>query len=173
MGGYEMEKSKEELANQAYELAVKYEMEYLNESQCTLAAIQDTLGMRNDDIFKAATGLAGGIGATGLGPCGALTAGVVAISSKIGRERKYWKDPEKIRWKTYELARQLCARFIEEYGGIHCGDILKKLLGRSYNLWDPAEYEAYEKAGGHNKENCPTVAGNAAKWTVEILLEQN
>jgi len=163
--------SKEELAQKAYELAIKYEMEYLNESQCTLAAIQDTLGMRNDDIFKAATGFAGGIGATGVGPCGAVSAGVIAISSKIGRERKNWKDPEKTRWKTYDLARKLCEKFIEEYGGINCGDILKKLLGRSYNLWDPAEYEEYEKAGGHKKEKCPTVAGNAAKWTVEILLE--
>ena len=163
--------SKEELAQKAYELAIKYEMEYFNESQCTLAAIQDTLGMRNDDIFKAATGFAGGIGGTGMGPCGAVSAGVIAISSKIGRERKYWKDPEKTRYITYGLAKKLCDRFTEEYGGFHCGDILNKLLGRTYNLWEPGAYEEYEKAGGHEKENCPTVAGNAAKWTVEILLD--
>lgn len=163
--------TKEKLANQAFELGVKYEMEYLNESQCTLAAIQDTLGMRNDDIFKAVNGLAGGTAVTGIGVCGALSAGIVAIGSKLGRERSHWKDPDKIRWRTYEVSRKLCQRFIDEYGGILCGDILTRLLGRRYNLWDPADYKEYEKAGGHNKENCPTVAGNAAKWTVEILLE--
>lgn len=160
----------EELAKKAYELAVEYDIEYGNESQCTLAAIQDTLSMRNDDVFKAATGLAGGIGATGAGPCGALSAGVIAISSKIGRERKNWKDPRETWYRTHELARKLREKFIEEYGGINCSDILKKLLGRSYDLSDPAELEQYFKDGGHDRENCPSVAGNAAKWTVEILL---
>ena len=164
-------KSKEELAKKAYELAVKYEMEYLNESQCTLAAIQDTLGMRNDDVFKAATGFAGGIGVTGVGPCGALTAGVIAISSKIGRERKNWNDPEKTRWKTYELAKNLYDKFVEEYGSGNCSEIQKKLFGRSFNFWEPADFEEFERAGGHT-EKCPSVVGNAAKWTVEILLEQ-
>ena len=166
-----MEKSKEESLKKAYELGFNYEKEYMGCCQCTLAAIQDTLDMQNDAVFKAGTGLSGGIGATGAGPCGALTGGVMAISSKIGRERKNFKDPEGIRWKTAELAKKLHDKFVEEYGSGNCGDIQKKLFGRSFNLWDATDYEEFEKAGGHT-EKCPSVVGNATKWAVEILLEQ-
>jgi hypothetical protein len=36
---------------------------------------------------------------------------------------------------------------------------------------DPKEYEEFEKAGAHI-DKCPTVSGNAAKWTVEIILKE-
>jgi len=165
-----MEKSKEEILKKAYELGFKYEKEYMGCCQCALAALQDTLRMENDAVFKAGTGFAGGIGATGAGPCGALTGGVMIISSKIGRERKNFKDPERIRWKTYELAKKLYDKFIEEYGSGNCSDIQKKLMGRPFNLWDPADFEEFDKAGGHS-EKCPSVVGNAARWTAEILLK--
>ena len=163
-----MEKSKETLLKKAYELGFNYEREYGGCCQCVLAAIQDTLDMRNDALFKAGTGFAGGMGVTGVGPCGALSGGVMAISSQIGRERQNIKDPERIRWTAYDLTKKLYEKFVEEYGGGTCKEIQKKLFGRSFNLRDPNEYKEYEKAGGHATK-CPSVVGNAAKWTVEIL----
>jgi hypothetical protein len=61
-------------------------------------------------------------------------------------------------------------KFINEYGSILCKDIQKKIMGRSFNLWDPKDYEEFEKAGGHT-DKCPDVVGKAAEWTVEILYD--
>lgn len=166
-----MEKSNKEILKKAYELGFQYEREYRGCCQCALAAIQDTLGMENEAVFKAGTGLAAGVCGTGTGACGGLTGGIMMISSKIGRERKNFKDAEGIRFKTRELALKLYHKFVEEYGSSNCCEIQQKLFGRSYNLLDPAEYEAFDKAGAHI-DKCPSVVGNAAKWTVEILLEQ-
>ena len=127
--------------------------------------------MENEAAFKAATGLSGGLGLTGVGPCGALSGGIMAISSKIGRDRKNFKDPEGVRWQTYELAKRLCNRFIEEYDSCNCREIQKRVFGRSYDFWDATEHEEFKEAGGYT-EKCPIVVGNAAKWAVEILLEQ-
>ncbi len=166
-----MSETKEELLKKAYELGFSYERDYGGCCQCVLAAIQDTLNIRNDTIFKAGTGFAGGIGATGTGPCGALSGGVMAIGSKVGRERQNWKDPEGIRLKAYQKSRKLCDKFIQEYGGTTCREIQNKLFGRSFNLLDANEMKEFDKAGGHTTK-CPSVVGNAAKWTVEILSEE-
>ena len=166
-----MDKSREEISKEAYELGFHYEQEYGGCCQCALAAIQDALGMENKAVFKSATGLSGGLCSTGDGACGALTAGVMAIGCKIGRERDNFKDPEENRLKTRELGLKLYNKFIKEYGSGNCREIQKKLFGRSYNLLDTSEREEFEKAGAHT-EKCPSVAGNAAMWTVEILLEQ-
>ena len=50
------------LTDKAYELGFAYEKEYRGCVQCTIAAVQDTLGVRNDFIFKSASGLSAGGG---------------------------------------------------------------------------------------------------------------
>ena len=45
--------NKASLVKKAYSLGFAYEKKYRGCSQCTLAAIQDTLGIRNDFVFKA------------------------------------------------------------------------------------------------------------------------
>lgn len=164
-----MDTHNEEILTKAYELGFKYENEYHGCCQCVLAAIQDTLGIENGAVFKAGTGLAAGIGLTGAGSCGALSGGVMAISSQIGRDRMNFRDEEMVSYQTFELANKLYNRFIIEYGSGICYEIQKKLFGRTFNLWDATEYEEFEKAHGHSRV-CPSVVGNAAKWTVEILL---
>jgi len=170
-GGYRVDKSNEELLKKAYDLGFKYEQEYGGCCQCAILAIQEAMGIENDDVFKAGTGLVGGIGATGAGSCGALIGGAMAISSRIGRERKNFRDPERISWQTYELAKKLHEKFVAEYGSGNCFDVQKKIFGRSFNLWDTDDQKAFEKAGGH-VDKCPSVVGNASRWAVELLLEQ-
>jgi len=162
--------SKENVLEESYNAAYEYEKKYFGCAQCVLAAIQDIFRLVNGGAFKGATGLSGGIGVMG-SACGALTGGVIALGSKIGRERSNFEDLEEIRWKTYELARKLYIKFEQEYGSVNCRDIQKKILGRSYNLRDPEEYKEFEKAGGH-AEKCPEVVGKAARWVAEILLEE-
>ncbi len=41
----------------AYQLGKKYEQTYKGCSQCVIAALQDAFNIRNEDVFKAATGL--------------------------------------------------------------------------------------------------------------------
>ena len=169
-----MQKDREETLQKAYDQGFHYEKEYKGCSQCVLAAIQDTLGMENDAgfnaVFKSATGLAGGLSGTCSGSCGALTGGVMAISYKVGRERNNFSDPEEIRFKTRDLTLRLYDKFIETYGSGNCQEIQKKLFGRSYNLLDPADREAFEQAGSHI-DKCPAVVAKAARWAVDLLLD--
>ena len=57
---------KSELMQKAFQLGFDYEKTYRGCAQCTIAAIQDTLGFREDNVFKSATGLAAGGGLTGI-----------------------------------------------------------------------------------------------------------
>jgi C_GCAxxG_C_C family probable redox protein len=167
--------SREAILKKAYELGFRYEQEYKGCCQCTLAAIQDTLNLGNsagfDAVFKAGTGLAAGICLTGSGACGSLTGGVMAIGYHFGRERSGFTSPGTAMFKTQGLGLKLFNKFIEAYGSGNCKDIQKKIFGRSFNLLDRSEWEAFDNAGAHI-DKCPSVVGNATRWTVEILLEQ-
>ena len=161
-----------ELAEKAYRLGKEYERTYRGCGQCVMAALQDILDIRNDDIFKAATGLARGTGLTADSGCGAYIGAVLVLSSLVGRERNNFSDPEGNRFKTHELARKFREKFIQEYGSVVCRDIQTKILGRYFYLADPQEYEKFHNAGAHDV-HCPEVVGKAAKWMAEILLEEN
>jgi C_GCAxxG_C_C family probable redox protein len=158
------------LAEKAYRLGKEYEKTYRGCSQCVIAALQDTLKKRNDDIFKAATGLAGGTGLAADGSCGGYTGSVLMLGLLLGRERENFSDPSGIRLKTLELTRKFRQKFIQEYGSVICRDIQNKVLGRYYYLADPKEYENFHNAGAHDV-HCPEVVGKAAKWMIEILSE--
>ena len=104
------------------------------------------------------------------GTCGALVGGMLAISSIFGREYDDFKDGKKKR-RIFKYAKILYDRFVDEYDSPLCCDVQKKIFGRSFNLMDSIEYEEFEKAGAH-VDKCPTVLGNAARWTVEIILNE-
>jgi len=84
-----------EILERAYELAFKYEAEYGGCAQATLASIFDVLDVDAEDAFKAATGLAAGIGLSTEGTCGALIGGAMAIGYFFGRDRKNFADQKK------------------------------------------------------------------------------
>ena|SRR5665648_20801 len=152
-------------------LAIKNEREYGGCSQCVVAAFKESTDRISDDVFKAATGLAGGIGITGKTCCGAITGGIMVLSTYLGREYNNFKDPNKIRFETFKMSKELVNRFEAEYGTVVCDEIKKKIMGRTFNLWDEKEYEEFLAAGGHD-DKCPLVCGNAAKWVAEILVEK-
>ena len=163
-------KSKEKLIEQAYRLAFKYEAELGSCPQCVLAAIKETIGIGDEAVVKSADALAGGTALSSKGTCGALVGGLLAISSIVGREYDDFKEGETKR-RVFKYAKKLYDRFAEEYGSPLCCDVQKKLFGRSFNLLDPKEYEEFEKAGAH-VDKCPSVSGNVAKWTAEIILDE-
>jgi C_GCAxxG_C_C family probable redox protein len=162
-------KSKEKLIEQAYRLAFKYEAERGSCPQCVLAALHETLSVGDPATIQAADAMAGGTALSTEGTCGALVGGLLAIGSVVGRSYKDFSDGEHKR-RVFQYAKKLYDKFIEEYGSPRCKDVQKKIFGRSFNLLDPKDYEEFEKAGGH-VDKCPSVSGNAAKWTAEIILE--
>lgn len=153
-----------------YDLAYKYMQKYGNCAQCTLATLFDFFGIGEEKLFKAATPLSGGTASMGNGNCGAYSGGVLALGLLYGRERKDFSDPQKTELAK-ELARKLHARFMEEYGGVTCHDVQSRVFGRTFNLLDPEDHQAFEEAGAH-VDKCPSVAGNAARWTGEIILAE-
>ena len=166
-----MEQRKRELLEKAYQLGFDYEKVYRGCSQCTIAAIQDTLDIRDESVFKAGTGLAGGGGLTGIGICGGYAGGVMVLSQLVGRERSNFEDPEQIRFKTFGLARKFLEEYIRELGSIICRDIQTIRFGRPYYIADVNDYEKFEEAGGH-VDKCPDVVGKAAQITVNLILEE-
>jgi len=162
----------ENAAEKAYELGKKYEQTYRGCGQCVIAALQDAFGIRNDDVFKAGTGLAGGGGLATDGSCGSYAGGIMVLSSLVGRERDNFADPERIRFRTMDLCLKFHDRFIQEYGSVVCRDIQTRVMGRPYYLADPDEMEKFHNAGAHDIY-CPEVVGKAARWAAELILAEN
>jgi len=161
----------EEIKKRVYELAFEYEEIYGNCPQSIFAAVGEVFGFANDEVFKSATGLAGGCALSTNGTCGALTGGVIIIGYKYGRNYdEYKKGKEGMR--TYILSKKLYDKFIEEYGTCTCKGVQKKIFGRSYDLWDPEDYKKFDEAGAH-KDKCTDVVGKTAMFVAEILLEED
>lgn len=163
--------TKEELLEKAYNLGFELNKNHGNCAQCVLLAAQEILGLKNDLMFKAATGLAGGM-MLGVSACGALSGGIMAIGQKYGRERSDLTDPEPCPNKTPELAKKLHERFIEEYGSSACSDLQQRIFGRSYDWWDLAERQQYLEAEAQLAK-CSEIVGKGARWVVELLLEED
>ncbi|MFX0070514.1 MAG: C-GCAxxG-C-C family protein [Candidatus Hermodarchaeota archaeon] len=164
-----MEQSKDHILNKAYELGKKYEKECTGCAQTVVAAIFEALDIWNEDVFKAASGLADGLGLTGDGSCGALIGGSMVIGYLFGREKKHFKKIGKP-MKSYELVKQLHDKYIEKYGTCRCHDVQKSLVGRSYNLWDLNELNEAFSPGGMI-EKCSDLVGNIAMIATKIILE--
>ncbi len=162
-----------ELAEKAYTLGFEYEKTYKGCAQCTIAALQDALDIRNpetDAIFKAATGLAGGGARQTDGNCGAYAGGAMIIGYLIGRERDDFGDSKDVRFKTFDLVKKLHQKFIDEFGTVTCREIHTRIMGRPFYIEDPDEFQKFEDAGAHDSK-CTDVVGQASRWAAEIIAE--
>ena len=164
-----MEKSMDEILNKAFESAKQHEIESSGCPQTSIAGIFDALGIENDDVFRAATGLAAGVGLTGDGHCGALSGGTMAISYLFGRKKEDFGEVM-AQLKAFILSKKLHDQFVEKYGTCRCADIQTKFAGRFFNLYDPAEMEAAREAGMQDK--CSTLIGEVARMATKIILEE-
>ena len=166
-----MERARQDLLNKAYQLGFEYEKVYRGCSQCAIAAIQDTLNIRDDSVFKAGTGLAGGGGLTGIGVCGGYIGGIMVMSQLLGRERSNFEDSERVRFKSFELARTFLQHYTQELGSIICRDIQFIRFGRPYYIADMDDFEKFEAAGGH-VDKCTDVVGKASQLAVKLILDE-
>lgn len=157
--------------DKAYRLGFDYENHYRGCSQCAVAAIFDTLNIKDDGVFKSATGFAGGGGLTGVSVCGGYAAGVMVISLLLGRERSHFEDPERIRFENFRLVREFTKQYINELGSVICRDIQMRKFGRPYYIADADEFAKFEEAGGHD-DKCTDVVGKASWLAVKFILDQ-
>lgn len=155
---------KKALAKEAYDKAVQYELDYGCCPQCVLATIQETVGIIDDQTIKASHGLSGGGGLVGVGACGALTGGLMALSAKNGRDRDKLDRGRYI--NNFKKSRELVERFKNTFGGITCEELQVQFTGRNYDMWDAEEYKAFDKNRGNQ---CAHATGTVTKWLVEML----
>ena len=127
-------------------------------------SLQETLGIIEDQTIKASHGLSGGGGLMGVGACGALTGGLMALSAKRGRDRSKLDKGRFI--NNFNKGNELVERFREEFGGITCSELQQQFTGRTYDLWDGEQYQDFDKARG---QQCAHATGTVTKWVIEML----
>jgi C_GCAxxG_C_C family probable redox protein len=154
---------KRNLADEAYRLAFHYEATCGSCPQGILRAIQETVGGVDDATIKASHGLAGGGGLAGEGACGALSGGLVAISTRYGREREKMDKGRYI--NNFKKCNELVERFRQEFGGISCRELQQQFTGRTYDMWQADQYAAFSDARG---DKCAHATGTVARWVVEM-----
>lgn len=146
-------------------------------SQSVLGAIQEEFAIGNIDSFKAATVLSGGVVRTGE-TCGAIIGALLALGLVIGRERMEDFDAYQRAMKVGGEVRDKFMKELEGQFGFKeklestiCRHIQEKIYGRSFNLADEKDRQAFLDAGGHSETGCPKVCGIAAQVVAEKIME--
>jgi len=152
--------TREEFVRTVGELASHNEVLFKGCSQATISAFQEILGLKDTLALKAATGFAGGIARHG-STCGALTAGIMVIGMKYGRDNL--EDYDSL-MRTYAPVSKLIRQFKEEFGSMNCRDITKT------DLLDFEQMKEFYISGRHDKE-CAVVVGKTARMVAGILYD--
>ncbi|MDD4752020.1 MAG: C-GCAxxG-C-C family protein [Desulfitobacteriaceae bacterium] len=162
-------RKKEEVLEEVYQKGFEYEKNYGNCCQSVIAAITDIFGI-DKSMVKSGFLFAGGFGLGGKGTCGALAGAAIVLSSCYGRDREGFD--QKISYgKLYRKINALQQKFEEEFSSSLCSEVQRKIMGRSFNLLNKADYKEFEKAGGH-QDKCTNVVGITAMWLAEILWDE-
>lgn len=152
------------MANAAYEKAKSYELSYGCCPQCVLSSVQETAGLISDDVIKASHGLSGGGGLLGLGTCGALSGGLIALSCKRGRDHDKFEKGKFI--SNFRTGEKLVKLFQDEFGGVTCEQLQQKFTGRTYDMWDAEQYAEFDRV---REDRCAHASGMVSKWVIELL----
>lgn len=159
---------KEALIQKCYDLSFKYDAERGCCSQCVLSALMETLDIGDPAIVQAADGMAGGTALTTNGTCGALTGGLMALGTVVGRPYEDFCKGERKR-RVFIFTKKLYDKFEKEYGSTICKEIHQNIFGRTFDLTDKDDYVVFDGMGAHT-DKCTGISGNVAKWTAEIIL---
>jgi len=160
----------DKVEKRAYELLDTYH----GCSQCSLLAIQEVLGMRDDMMAKAAVVLSGGVGGMN-SACGALTGSALALGMKYGRDVSYLAGPAdeavEVEYTAIEQVTKLAKWFEREFGSIVCRDIRRAFMGTELNRRIPWQNEWMEELGMH--KHCCEVVARTARRAAALLENPN
>ena len=170
--------SYQELLDKAYELGFNYEKYSWSCSQSTVAALHELLGI-DEVIVKVSASICGGTADQALGTCGALAGGIIALDYYCGRpvekmsRHKYVQSNIDALNLGSEVSQCLADRFIKQYGTFICAQLQRRLFGRIFCFTEEDDMKKMLEAGAHSDEDkCCHLVGNAARWTLEILLDK-
>ena len=167
--------SKDELMEKAYDVAYNYVKNSHQCSQSTAAAFHQLIGFDNN-IVRALTTASGGHVDQVVGTCGALIGGVAVLDYFFGRdvEEMSFTEPVDIepKLRAMEQSVKLYERFLKKWGATHCSLLTRQIYGRMFWFSDPDDLVKLGEAKDRVAPNsCWNVVGNAARWTMEILID--
>lgn len=166
---------REQLLQRVGKKAHEYD-KYSGCSQGVLLALQEEFGIGNVDSFKCATAFGGGVARHGE-TCGALVGALMALGLVVGRQRM--QDTEVYRaamqpagelFRDFQAGLERELKFKKALSGATCREIQQLFYGRSFDLSDQKQYQAFLDAGGHSDEGCPRVCGIAARVAAGKIL---
>ena len=166
---------KEALAQKIYDLGFEYEQKHRGCAQCAIKAIQDGLGIVNDYVYKAGSGLAGGGGECTDGLCGGYSGAIMMMSLYFGRtlEEAATEKGREDKYVSFRMAAALHEKFMEKYESVVCAGVQMKIYGSKFDLRNDEEKKLFREAGAHHdKDKCCAVVGNGARWAAELILEE-
>ena len=123
--------------------------------------------MRDDNLFKAASGLGGGIGQMN-DVCGALLGASLMLGVKFGRSREEIEDYE-IAKSSYLPVARLYKWFEKEFGSATCRGVRTKMAGVFYDTKIPWQKDMADEAG--LPAMCAELAAKTAAHTAEMIWD--
>ncbi|MFC2007321.1 C-GCAxxG-C-C family protein [Chloroflexota bacterium] len=133
-----------------------------------MLALQDVFDMRDDSLFKATSGLAGGIGRMH-DACGALLAASMMLGFKYGRGREETEKLGKLNSSGLPVGK-LYKWFEKEFGSANCKEICTRFTGGVfYDKGVPWQAELAREAG--LREKCAELVGKTAARAAEMLWD--
>ncbi|MCS7136652.1 MAG: C-GCAxxG-C-C family protein [Nitrososphaerota archaeon] len=156
------------LVNRAAKLAKILGGEFGGCSQMTLKALQETFGVVDQNVFMAASPLAGGVARSGE-VCGALLGALMFVGMLHGRKRLERTSESEDYSRCMDLATVVCDEFKQTYGSIRCRDIHMRLFGRVYDLRNPEDLKVFVESGAMDK--CADVMAKAAEIAAKHVLK--
>lgn len=146
-------------------------------SQAVLGALQEVLGIGNEESFRAGTVLSAGIARRGE-TCGALIGALMALG--VARGGSSMRDNQ-----SYTRAMDDAQGIIDAFkAGIEqhykaseplrntmCPSVQEMVFGRSFDFLAPADRTAFFDSGGYAPNGCPAVCDIAAAAAARKILE--
>jgi C_GCAxxG_C_C family probable redox protein len=168
--------STEELVTRIGRVALEND-HYSGCSQAVLGALQSELGIGNAESFRAATSLSGGVARRGE-TCGALLGALLGLGLVCGRDDM--KDTPAY-GRAVDEAQSVIEDFkatVQRRFGIPsplpstlCRDIQIHIFGRSFDMANSEDRQAFLNAGGHDDNRCPLVCAIAAEAAARKILD--
>jgi len=168
--------NKEEVIKQAYDKARIYTPQYRSCSSGTALAIMEAFNIADDSVFKAASGLHGGIGGMG-DVCGSLLGaslilGLVCGSGPEESVNPKEEEPDKPGVKDIptQLVGQLFKWFRKEFGSVKCR-IVRSRFERELNQDIHIRSLTVEAKQAALFARCDELTAKTAARAVEILWD--
>ena len=159
---------------QAAKIVTELMRKYHNCAQCTLVAIQQSSGFKDEGLAKASTGFAGGIGGI-QSVCGALTGASLALGMKYGRDVSYLEGPSEAALEKQSEAVEQTARLVKwferEFGTIICSELRKSFMGTDLSREVPWQNEWANQLG--MQERCTELAAKTARRALAMMDDPN